>query len=387
MSSERHKQSLPVSVAQDAREAVLGKLSEYLEIIATMVNIDSGADDPKGILAVQEFLAASLEDIGFKIQWLQVGGISHFKSRLVGNNTRVILLGHADTVFEKGTARQRPFEIHGQTAYGPGVEDMKGGLATAVAAVRFLAENDIPCPTIEFIVVGDEETRTAPPPFLDEVSDARACLVLECGRPGGGYVISRKGGLWAEVEAIGHSAHAGVNPKKGSNAIVVLCRELLRIADLDGARAGLTVVPTKFAGGTATNVVPDKAEIHIDIRSQSETDLDWIIHEIGRFDRYQNSSLALRSHRRWPPMTTGCGSPLADIYQRIADAMHVAVHPVSTGGMSDGNWFSQHNIPTIDGLGPIGDLDHGPGEYLEVNSIPDRAGLLAGTIVALRESL
>ena len=386
MSSDHSKQPLAVSVAQDVREVVLGKLSDHLKIIETMVNIDSGADYPKGILAVQEFLATILEDVGFKTQWLRIDGISHFRSRLVGDSARVVLLGHADTVFKRGTVRRRPFKIHEQTAYGPGVVDMKGGLATALAAVRSLVEKDIACPTIEFIVVGDEETRTSPPPFLDQVSDARACLVLECGRPGGGYVVSRKGGLWAEIEASGHSAHAGVNPEKGGNAIVVLCRELLRIADLDGTRDGLTVVPGKFAGGTAINVVPDKAETHIDIRSPSETDLDWIIRQIGRFDRYQNSSLRLRSHRRWPPMTADRGSPVADVYQRIAEAMHIAVHPVSTGGMSDGNWFCQVDIPTIDGLGPIGGLDHGPDEYLAVNSIPDRAGLLAGTIVALKNA-
>lgn len=387
MAFDHRKLPLAVSVAQNARQTVLAKLSDYLKIIETMVNIDSGADYPEGILAVQEFLAARLEDVGFKTQWRRKDGISHLSSCLVGDRARVVLLGHADTVFKRGTTRRRPLKLQEHTAFGPGVVDMKGGLATALAAVRCLVEKDIAGPSIEFIVVGDEEERTSPPPFLDQVSNARACLVLECGRPGGGYVVSRKGGLWAEIEASGHCAHAGVNPEKGSNAILVLCRELLRIADLDGARDGLTVVPGKFAGGTAINVVPERAETHVDIRSPSETDLDWIVRQIGRFDHYPNSGLTLRSHRRWPPMTADRGSAVADIYQGIADAMDIAVHPVSTGGMSDGNWFSQVNIPTIDGLGPIGGLDHGPDEYLEVNSIPDRAGLLAGTIVALKNPL
>ncbi|CAB1085633.1 Acetylornithine deacetylase/Succinyl-diaminopimelate desuccinylase and related deacylases [Olavius algarvensis Delta 1 endosymbiont] len=378
------KQPLPVSVSKEVRQTVGNNLDDYLEIIETMVNIDSGADDPAGILAVQEFLAQALEDVGTRIQWRRTDDITHFKAGLTGDGGPVVLLGHADTVFNKGTTRRRPFKLKGPRAFGPGVVDMKGGLATALAAVKCLVEKDIARPAIEFIVVGDEEERTSPPPFLDQLADAAACLVLECGRPGGGYVVSRKGGLWAEVEAAGNSAHAGVNPEIGSNAILVLCRELLRIAEFNGAREGLTVVPGQFTGGTATNVVPDRAVAHIDIRSPSESDLDWLIRRIGRFNGSPDSNLTLAAQRRWPPMDADCGRSVAEIYQQIADAMNIAVHPVSTGGMSDGNWFSQANIPTIDGMGPIGGLDHGPDEYMEVNSIPDRAGLLAGTIVALR---
>jgi len=377
------KQPLPLSVSQEVRQSVLDNLDDHLKFIESMVNIDSGADDPAGILAVQELLAQDLEGIGFKTQWRRTDVITHFKAGLPGDGAPVVLLGHADTVFNKGTTRRRPFKLIGPRAYGPGVVDMKGGLATALAAVKGLVEKDTARPPIEFVVVGDEEERTSAPPFLDQLADAGACLVLECGRPGGGYVVSRKGGLWAEVEAAGHSAHAGVNPEIGSNAILVLCRELLRIAEFNNAREGLTVVPGKFSGGTATNVVPDRAVAHIDIRSPSESDLDWIISRIGRFDRSPDSSLRLAAHRRWPPMDAECGGPVAGIYQQIADEMRIVVHPVFTGGMSDGNWFSQANIPTIDGLGPIGGLDHGPDEYMEVNSIPDRAGLLAGTIVAL----
>jgi glutamate carboxypeptidase len=133
-----------VSVASDAKQTLSEELDDYLKAIESMVNIDSGVDTPEGILAVQEFLAAIVENLGFRTQWERTGDISHFKARLEGSGEKVVLLGHADTVFQRGTTRQRPFRVEGQTAYGPGVVDMKGGLATAVAAVKCLEVDSIP---------------------------------------------------------------------------------------------------------------------------------------------------------------------------------------------------------------------------------------------------
>lgn len=383
LTSESGDRSLPVRTARAVRESVAKNLDDCLELIETMVNVDSGADSPAGILAVEEILAANLKNTGFKTEWRQTDGISHFRSKLSGGCARVVLLGHADTVFRTGTVQEHPYRIEKEVAYGPGVADMKGGLAVAATAVKWMVEKNIDRPTIEFIVVGDEETRAPPPPFLDELSDARACLVLECGRPEGGFVISRKGGLWAEIKARGHAAHAGVNPESGCNAITMLCREVLRIAGLDGQRDGLTVVPGLIAGGTAVNVVPDEAETQIDIRSPNDDDLEWVIAELARFEGVHKARLELGTQRRWPAMSGDRAQPLAGKYRRIADQLAINVHPVATGGMSDGNWFSERGIATLDGLGPIGGLDHGPDEYMDVTSIPDRTGLLAGLIAAL----
>jgi glutamate carboxypeptidase len=360
------------------------RLDDYTGLIAELVNLDSGEDQPDGIYAVQQQLVGHLSGEGMRVIWEKTSnGISHFRATIPGNRKRVVLLGHADTVFEMGTATKRPFNLEGENAYGPGVVDMKGGLVLALAAVNWLVENNISCPTVEFVVVGDEETRTAPPPFIDDLTESSACLVLECGRPGGGFVVSRKGGLWITVAATGYSSHAGTEPEKGRNAILALCREVLRISELAHPSDDMTMVVGMISGGTAVNVVPEKAGVRFDIRSADEDALEEIIERISDFERHEGVSLAFNADLRWPAMQRGDNEALINIYETVGTDVGGKVFPVSTGGMSDGNWFSHKGVPTIDGLGPIGGLDHGPDEYMELASFAERAGLLAGTIMAL----
>ncbi len=360
------------------------RLDDYNDLIAELVSIDSGEDFPDGILAVEQKLAEQMPGAETRIAWKKTGdAISHFKATIPGGQDRIVLLGHADTVFKKGTVAERPFSIKGDCAFGPGVVDMKGGLVLALAAVKWLKKNNISCPTIEFVVVGDEETRTSPPPFIEDLTTAATCFVLECGRPGGGFVVSRKGGVWAKVSAVGFSSHAGTEPERGKNAILALCREIQRIDALDRLSDDLTLVVGMISGGTAVNVVPERAEARIDIRSANKNALEGMVRCISEFEAHEGVSMGIDTDLSWPSMARGDNEKLIAIYRGIARNTGIKVFPVSTGGMSDGNWFSHAGVPTIDGLGPIGGLDHGPDEYMEISSWAMRAGLLAGTIAAL----
>ena len=378
------------SIADATKECITdvgARLDDYLGLIAGLVNFDSGEDYPEGILAVEQKLAAQLPGTDTCVSWQKTGeAIGHFKATIPGGPDRIVLLGHADTVFGKGTAAKRPFSLADDRAFGPGVVDMKGGLVLALAALNWLVENNLPRPTIEFLVVGDEETRTSPPPFIEALKTASACLVLECGRPGGGFVVSRKGGVWARVSAAGFPSHAGTEPEKGKNAILALCREIQRITALDRPSDELTMVVGMISGGTAVNVVPERAEARIDIRSAHEEALKEILERIAKFDPQEGISLALNTDLNWPAMARGDNEKLIAIYNKVAGDVGATVFPVSTGGMSDGNWFASAGVPTLDGLGPIGGLDHGPDEYMEVSSFAVRAGLLAGTLVAMANS-
>ena len=363
------------------------RLDDYNGLIAELVNIDSGEDFPDGILAVEKKLAEQMPGAETRITWEKTGdAISHFKATIPGGQDHIVLLGHADTVFKRGTVAERSFSIKGDCAFGPGVVDMKGGLVLALAAVKWLNESNLSCPTIEFVVVGDEETRTSPPPFIEDLKTAAACFVLECGRPGGGFVISRKGGVWAKISALGFPSHAGTEPEKGKNAILALCREIQRINALDRLSSDLTLVVGMISGGTAVNVVPERAEARIDVRSANEDALENMVRCISDFEVYEGVSMGLSTDLRWPSMERGNNDKLIAIYRGIARNTGIKVFPVSTGGMSDGNWFSHAGVPTIDGLGPIGGLDHGPDEYMEISSWAMRAGLLAGTLLAMEDN-
>jgi glutamate carboxypeptidase len=359
-------------------------LDVHIGVIAELVNLDSGEDHLVGIYEVQQQLLKHLSTQERSITWEKTGsGVSHFRATIPGRQGQVVLLGHADTVFKVGTAKKRPFILKNEKAYGPGVIDMKGGLVLALTAVNWLIENKISFPTIEFVVVGDEESRTIAPPFIDDLGQSSACLVLECGRPGGGFVVSRKGGSWVTITATGHSSHAGTEPEIGSNAILAICQETTRISKLKYPSNDMTVVPGLISGGMAINMVPEKSRVQFDIRSEDENALEEVIGQISDFAKHEGVSLALDVSQVWPPMLNNNNESLISIYQTIASNAGSRVFPVSTGGMSDGNWFSQKGVPTIDGLGPIGGLDHGPDEYMELASFAERVGLLAGTIMTL----
>jgi glutamate carboxypeptidase len=359
-------------------------LGGYLALLEGAVNTDSGRDSPAGIKSVEAIFAHRLERLGASVTWSESNNVEHLYARLAGGAGNVIVLGHADTVFGSGTARLRPFAAAEGRAYGPGIADMKGGLVVALAAFECLA-SDAARPTAHVVIVGDEEIRLTPPPFLDAVR-GDACLVLECGRAAGGFVVGRKAGMWLNLTVEGRAAHAGTENERGRNAIVALCSEVLRISELHEAREDLTVTVAVVEGGTARNTVPDHGRALIDIRAGTSSDLDWVLARI----RTANSPptgirTTIELEGEWPQMCPEAARPLAEAYEELARDASVASRPETSGGMSDGCWTAAAGIPTLDGLGPIGGLDHGPDEFIDVASIPTRAGLLAGLLVEIEQ--
>jgi glutamate carboxypeptidase len=264
---------------------------------------------------------------------------------------------------------------------------MKGGLVVAVAALERLAASDGDPPTVELVIVGDEETRLTPPPFMDVLGRCDACLVLEAAGPGGRVVVGRKGGAWARLVAEGKAAHSGTEPERGSSAILALCRELLRVAELDGRHSGVTLNVGTIAGGSRANVVPERAEAALDLRSPDAAALSATLAEALAFEPHPGVRVRLEVDGRWPGMTPGPRTEwLAATYEALGRQAGVPVGREVRGGMSDGCWVAEVGVPTLDGLGPIGAFDHSPDEYVEVQSIGDRAVLLAGLLRAIEEN-
>lgn len=370
------------ATASQVRQAVSERLDDFEALLVEMVSIDSARDAPEGIAQVQSVIADRLGSSvpGTDVVAVEKGGVPHLKLRVGRPGRPVVLLGHADTVFPHGTAAAHPYTRERQVARGPGVADMKGGLAMAILVIEELARIDDELP-VEFIVVGDEETRIVPPPFADVIEGASAALVLECGRPGGGFVTGRSTGMWGKLVAEGRSAHAGVEPDRGNSAIVALCRGVIDLAAMHRTRPGLTVSVGMINGGSAPNVVANVAVAEFDVRSNSAPDLDEIRRRLADLTA-ADQALSFVETGTWPRMSPAGGRRLAETYRHLGDMMGTELAEVATGGMSDGCWTSNVGVPTVDGLGPEGGFDHSPEEFLDLSTAPIRAGLLAGLIAS-----
>ena len=268
---------------------------------------------------------------------------------------------------------------------------MKGCVLSAVYAIEALmAMNYRSFGEIRFLCVSDEEIsdRHSKETMQKASEGCDGVLVLEAARANGDIVSARKGGSWYTLKAHGHSAHAGVEPEKGRNAIIELAHQVLQFQSLNGWRHGLSINPGAISGGTAVNVVPDYAEVSFDMRflntiDKLETEKLW--HQMMQVKRIADVKLELevQPDNRDPMVCTEGNLALARRAQEIANWLGFSVNHAFTGGVSDANYVSSFGHAALDGLGPIGGLDHSPDEYMVMSSIAPRAALLGGLIATV----
>lgn len=374
-----------LELAAEVAAAAEAELPAIVADIGAWVDCDSPTGHRDMLDPLAALIAERCEAEGMEAELVPGHAGLHLHAALAGEGeARVALLCHHDTVFAPGTAAMRRFESADGRAFGPGVADMKGGIAVGLHTIRLLAEHRRAFGRLELVSVPDEECRAAPFATLDRLRDFSAVLCLECGRPGGAIVTERKGAVWLKVEAAGRPAHAGVNPESGRNAIAALCREALRIGALSGSRPGLTVELTEIAGGESGNSVAASAQLTADVRAWSEAELADAVAAVGAFESDSGLDFRLVETAATPPLTrTRANGELASSAIEIAAALGSPIAEVSTGGVSDACWTAAAGIPTLDGLGPVGAQDHTPDEYILVDSIPGRCGLVAGLIGAI----
>jgi glutamate carboxypeptidase len=313
-------------------------------------------------------------------------GILHGKG---GGN--VLLLGHMDTVYPVGTATARPVQIEGDIVYGPGVSDMKGCILSAIYAIEaLLAMNNRAFGELRFLCVSDEEINIRHCQDIMQVAckDVNGALVLEAARSNGDIVSARKGHTWYNLTANGRSAHAGVEPEKGRNAVIEMAHQILQFQNLNGWREGITINAGVITGGTLPNVVPDFAQAQFDLRFLHDEDriaTEKRFHELLEQKRIDNVELTLERapDMKAPMVLTPESQKLAEQAQQIAHLLGFSINYVLTGGASDASYATKQGIPALDGLGPIGGRDHSPDEYLVLSSVAPRVALLAGLIIAL----
>jgi glutamate carboxypeptidase len=378
------------------RAAIDADVAAYLADLERLVNIDCGSYTPDGVDEVGRWVASFLEGIGAAVD-VRPDPSGRFGSTVVGTfdgtpgGPRVLLIGHMDTVFEPGTAAERPFRIDDGIAHGPGVTDMKSGLLAGLYALKAISAvgGVSPFERLTFIANPDEEigSPSSTPHIRAAAADVDACLVLECARANGDIVSARKGILDTRMTVHGRAAHAGVEPEKGRSAILEAARIVRELHALNGRWEGVTVNVGKIAGGTRPNVVAERCDLEVDVRSTTADGLreaEAAVRAVAARTEVPDTTVDVDVRVSWLPMEKLARSGrLADHAKAIARRLGFTVDDTATGGASDANTTSGMGVPTLDGLGPIGGNDHSPAEYLEVDSIVPRTALLAGLLLTI----
>jgi glutamate carboxypeptidase len=293
-----------------------------------------------------------------------------------------LLLGHHDTVWPKGTLAEIPFRVEDGRVRGPGVFDMKAGITLAMAVLADLARREKP-PRVTLLLTPDEELGTgASRSLLLEVAlRHRQVLVLEPSLAGAAKVARKGTGTFA-VTLAGRAAHAGLDPDQGASALLELAHLTLFAAGLTRPDAGTTVTPTVGHGGTRTNVVPDSARLSIDCRVWTKAEAERVEAALRAYaPRDPRVNVALEGGFDRPPLEpTPAGQELYERAKAVAKELGFDLPAARVGGASDGNLTAAAGVPTLDGLGPLGDGAHARHEWVLAADLPRRAELLARLI-------
>jgi len=385
----------PVELAA-LQAAIAAELPSYLEDLRRLVDLDCGSYTPEGVNVVADWAADFLAGLGATIDRRpdpqgRLGDtvIATFAGRPGG--PRALLIGHMDTVFDPGTAAERPFRMHEGIAFGPGVTDMKSGLLAGCYALKALVDErgGLPYERLVFVCNPDEEigSPTSTPHIRELAVESDVALVLECARANGDIVSARKGIVDLRITVHGRAAHAGVEPEKGRSAILEAARIVRDLHDLNGRWPGVTVNVGLVAGGTRPNVVPERCTLEVDVRAEERGALEVAEAEIRRIaeaTEVPDTTVEFEPMARWWPLEKlERSGRLVEHAQAVAAGLGFEVQDTMTGGASDANTTAGMGIPSLDGLGPIGGNDHSPAEYLEVDSIVPRTTLLAGLLLAI----
>ena len=296
-----------------------------------------------------------------------------------------MLLGHFDTVWDVGQLREMPLREEEGRLHGPGIYDMKAGIALGALAIRALQALDRmpPAPVVMFFTT-DEETGSATSRALVEAEARRsaAVLVLEPSLPGGALKTARKGCGGYELVVRGVAAHAGIDPRKGASAIRELARQIVRLEALQDLDRGVSLNVGVVAGGTRPNVVPDLATAAIDVRVPAMADAARVDAAMRALTpELPGVSVEVRGGIDRPPLErTPAVIRLYEQARIVAAELGRALGEGSTGGGSDGNFTAALGVPTLDGLGAVGDGAHARHEHVVLADLAWRAALLAGLV-------
>jgi glutamate carboxypeptidase len=358
-----------------------------------MVECESPSDDPAAVDRFGDLVADSAAGLA-KIRRLPAGRFGRIlvcEMNLPGRKKsgQILVLGHLDTVWPMGTLRGMPFREADGRLWGPGVFDMKAGIAFFLMAVRALRELDIPVSSKVLLQLNPDEevgSEASRPVTEKNAKDAKAVLVLEPGTGLGGKLkTARKGVGDYTVTVRGRASHAGVDFEAGASAVVELARQIDRIARFTDLKKGITVNPGVITGGTRSNVVAAEAQAEVDIRVLKLRDapaLERKFRALKPVDKRCRIEVTGGLNR--PPMERSPGIVrLFRLAQGLGRELGVEVEESLTGGGSDGNFTAALGVPTLDGLGAVGEGAHAANESILIDRIADRTALLGKLLAAI----
>ena len=366
----------------------------FLADLERLVNLDCGSYTRDGVNEVATWAAAFLARLGGEVVRHPdpdgvLGDTVEAVFRGEPGGPRALVIGHMDTVFPEGTAAARPFRVDAGIAKGPGVTDMKSGLLTLLYGLEAaLAAGPLPFDRLTVIANPDEEIGSpASTPHVERVARASdVAFSLECARANGDIVSSRKGIGDYVITVNGRAAHAGVEPEKGRSAILAAAHLVIGLHGLTGRWPGVTCNVGVIEGGIRPNVVAERTVLQVDLRAVDRSSMeaaDAAIRSLAAAPAVPDVTVDVElRHRHWPMEKVPRSGRLVTLAQELAAGLGFEVRDAATGGASDANTTAGLGVPSLDGLGPIGGMDHSPQEWLDVGSIVPRTTLFAALLLA-----
>ena len=361
-----------------------------LALLRRFVEMESPSTDKAAVDRFGKFVVAVARDFGASVRF--------YLSRTTGNHLRaefrfvprprgqILLLAHMDTVWSSGTLARMPFRIRNGRAYGPGVFDMKAGIVMGLYALAALRSQGIPISKkVVMLLNADEEigSPSSRPVTEREARRSEVALVLEPAfGQRGALKTARKGTGEFEIRVHGRAAHAGLDPEKGVSAVLELSRQLIVIESLADRTRGITFNPGIIRGGTRGNVIPEHASATVDVRVLRAADQALVERKLRSLRPFhRNARLEVTGGFNRPPLELS--QAVAALFaraRRLAKPLGIALSEATVGGGSDGNFTAALGVPTLDGLGAVGDGAHAAHEHLVITEFIRRTALLAHLI-------
>ena len=362
--------------------------SEILDTVRRIVEMESFSSDHASVNALGTYLMGELEALGARVDLVpQSEAGDHFLAEVGEGDEQVLILCHMDTVWAPGTLEEKPFRVENGLAYGPGILDMKAGIAITLHALKAIKSLELtPQQRVKLLFNSDEELGSVTSRHLIE-EEARKSTHVFCLEPaagsGGALKIGRKGVGMFQVKVTGRAAHAGNEPEKGISAVEEMAHQILRLQSLNNLEVGTSVNVGVVTGGAVRNQVPAYAEALVDLRVATLAEADRVTPEIlGLAPVLPGAVVEVTGGLNRPPMEkTEATARLLDTARRLAAPLGIELPEANVGGGSDGQFAAAMGVPVLDGLGGVGEGPHADHEHIQVAALPQRVALLASLLV------
>jgi glutamate carboxypeptidase len=371
----------------DLIEYCAARQSETVALLRQLVEMESPSENKAALDRLGAFIASQLREAGASVEVVPQTTTGDHLVATFGNanGAPIVTMCHIDTVWPLGTLATLSWREENGRLRGPGVYDMKAGTAMLLMVLRYLRDTKTqPAHSLRMLFTTDEETGSLTSRALIEAEAKKAALVL-CLEPAlsnGALKTFRKGTGDFTVKACGRAAHAGADHALGINAIEEIARQITALHQMTNYELGTTVNVGVVSGGTVSNVVPDHAQIEVDVRVATAAEGERIVKAIlGLQPQLPDARLEVTGGLNRPPMER---TPLiVETFNKaksIAAGLGLELIGGSTGGASDGNFTAALGVPTLDGLGAVGDGGHAVTEHVIASSLPERTALLAAIL-------